>query len=91
MCLSTLGLNQSACRHYFIIMNTFDLGALVRHRRQTLALTQHALAEIAGVSVHSLSDLESGKGNPTLSALNQVADALGLELRLNVRTAAQVN
>ncbi len=58
---------------------------MVRSRRQHLGLTQRSLAEVAGVSVHALSNLESGKGNPSLALLNQVAEALGLELRLEVR------
>jgi hypothetical protein len=35
----------------------------------------------------ALSNIELGKGNPTLAALNRVADALGLDLRLGVRSA----
>ena len=67
-------------------MKITDIGTSIRTRRRTLKLDQQTLAEIAGVSVHSLSDLESGKGNPTLAVLNQLATALGLELRLEVRS-----
>lgn len=66
-------------------MNAATLGRLVRLRRQTLGLTQQALAEVAELSVHALSDLESGKANPTLAVMSRVADALGMELRLEVR------
>lgn len=66
-------------------MNSTEVGKAIRARRRTLNLDQKALAEIAGVSVHSLSDIESGKGNPTLDALNQLAAALGLEVILQVR------
>lgn len=67
-------------------MNNLDLGSMLRSRRQTLGIPQRALAEIAGISVHCLSDIESGKGNPTLAVVNQLALALGMELRLEVRT-----
>jgi transcriptional regulator with XRE-family HTH domain len=66
-------------------MKLHELGQRIRSRRLTLGLTQQALAEIAGLSVHGLSNIESGKGNPTLAVLNQLADALGLDLCLDVR------
>lgn len=66
-------------------MKPDELGQRIRSRRLTLGLTQQSLAEIAGLSVHGLSNLESGKGNPTLAVLNHLADALGLDLCLDVR------
>jgi transcriptional regulator with XRE-family HTH domain len=51
----------------------------------TLGLDQQSLAEIAGVSVHALSNIESGKGNPTLSVLNRLAAAVGMDVALLVR------
>ena len=65
-------------------MKPEELGNRIRSRRLTLGLKQRSLAEIAGLSVHGLSDIESGKGNPTLAVLNQLADALGLDLHLDV-------
>jgi transcriptional regulator with XRE-family HTH domain len=38
--------------------------------------------------VHTLSDLESGKGNPTLEVLSRVCGVLGLEIRLSPREIA---
>lgn len=66
-------------------MKPHELGQRIRSRRLTLGLKQQALAEIAGLSVHGLSNIESGKGNPTLAVLNQLADALGLDLCLELR------
>jgi transcriptional regulator with XRE-family HTH domain len=71
-------------------MKQYELGQRIRSRRLTLGLTQQALAEIAGLSVHGLSNIESGKGNPTLAVLNHLADALGLDLCLNVRRPGDV-
>lgn len=70
---------------FFTLMNQSELAQIIRARRRTLGLDQKALAEIAGMSVHSLSDIESGKGNPTLDALNQLGTALGLDLSFRVR------
>jgi len=37
------------------------------------------------VSVHTLSDIESGKGNPSVKVLAAVLDALGLELLIKIK------
>jgi hypothetical protein len=37
------------------------------------------------LGVHTLSDLESGKGNPTLEVLTRGCGVLGLEIRLTPR------
>lgn len=66
-------------------MNAAEVGSHIRARRLTLGLDQQSLAEIASVSVHALSDIESGKGNPTLSVLNRLAAAVGMDVVLRVR------
>ena len=71
-------------------MNTSKLGISIRERRKRLGLDQRSLAEISGVSVHALSDIESGKANPTLKVINALADSLGLELRLELRVKRAV-
>lgn len=69
-------------------MNPPSLPQVLRTRRTQLRLDQRNLAEIAGISPHSLSDIESGKGNPTLLTLTRLCDALGLEISLRVREPA---
>jgi DNA-binding XRE family transcriptional regulator len=44
--------------------------------------TQEELAVKAGVTQNTITRLESGTTNPTINTLNQVAQALGKELRL---------
>lgn len=58
----------------------------VKVRREGLNLTQEGLAELSGVGLRTLKQLESGKGNPTLLTIEKLADVLGLELRLQVKT-----
>lgn len=62
------------------------VGADVRRRRRDLALTQEALAELAGCSSRFVRALETGKGTVRLDKVTAVLDALGLELRLVRRT-----
>lgn len=66
-------------------MNTQALGQLVSDRRKRLGLDQRALAELAGVSVHALSNIESGSGNPTFKVIQAVSESLGLEVTLQLK------
>jgi len=58
----------------------------LKDRRESLQVTQDTLADISGVSLRALKQLESGKGNPTLETLGKLAEALGLELSLQLKT-----
>lgn len=55
-------------------------GARVRALRQECGLTLTALAAAAGIGKGSLSELESGRRNPTLDTLYAVAGPLGVPL-----------
>ncbi|UWX67217.1 helix-turn-helix domain-containing protein [Empedobacter stercoris] len=58
----------------------------IKERRKVLAISQETLADISGVGLRTLKQFESGKGNPTLETLQKLCDALGLELKLEVKT-----
>lgn len=66
-------------------LNTQEIGELIRDRRRILGIDQKTAAELSNVSVHTLSDIESGKGNPSVKVLAAVLDVLGLELRIQVK------
>lgn len=66
-------------------MNLREIGLLLRDRRKELDLDQKNLARLSGVSVHSLSDIEAGKGNPTLESLSKITDVMGLEICARVK------
>ena len=59
----------------------------LKNRREELQVTQETLADISGVGLRTLKQLESGKGNPTLETLTKLADALGMEVHLLIKTA----
>lgn len=54
-------------------------------RRKSLGISQAQLAKIAAVSSHTISDIESGKGNPTIESLIKVSDVLGMDVSIDVR------
>lgn len=55
----------------------FELGAKLMRRRRELHFSQQRLAEITGIAQAEISRIERGMGNPTISTLGRIADALG--------------
>ena len=66
-------------------MHFEELIKSLKERREALQVTQDTLAEISGVGLRTLKQFESGKGNPTLTTLQKIADVLGLEVSLNLK------
>ena len=61
------------------------IGKQIRAARQEAGLTQTQLAARAGITQTVLSRIESGKGNPTLGLLEDVAAALDAKLEMLLR------
>ena len=61
------------------------LAADVKARRAGLSLGQEELAELSGVSVRFIRNLEQGKATVRLDKVSAVLDVLGLELRTGLR------
>lgn len=70
-------------------MHINDLQMAIVKRRDHLGIDQRTLADLAGLSVRALSNIETGRGNPTLASINAVLEVLGLELELRVRRPNQ--
>lgn len=77
------------------------VGARLRQLRQARRLTQEQLAERSGLSYKFVGEVERGRGNPTLTTLASLSEALGVGLidllgletdrpRLSARQASQV-
>jgi y4mF family transcriptional regulator len=66
-------------------MHRTELVNALKERRETLKVTQEHLAELSGVGLRTLKEIESGKGNPTFDTLNKLVEVLGLELKLEVK------
>ena len=66
-------------------MNTEEIGKQIKQRRVFLKVDQKSLGEISGVAVHTISDIESGKGNPGVKVLSRIFDALGMELSVKIK------
>ena len=70
-------------------MSPEELIAILKQRRQLLALTQEQLAELSSVALRTVKEIERGQGNPTMVTLHKLAEVLGLELKLEVRQVRQ--
>ena len=57
----------------------------IKERREMLKITQENLADLSGVGLRTIKQLEAGKANPTYRILQEIADVLGLELALQVK------
>ena len=62
-----------------------DLIQQIKERRESLKITQESLADLSGVGLRTIKQLEGGKGKPTFNTLQEIADVLGLELALQVK------
>lgn len=65
-------------------MDAAELGPRLRAQRTASGRTIASVAADAGLSVPYIANLENGRGNPTLSALNRLAIALGLRLDVDL-------
>jgi len=70
-------------------MHSEKLIQTIKERREMLRVTQETLAELAGVGLRTLKQLESGKGNPTLETIQKLADVLGMEISLQIRNTRE--
>jgi transcriptional regulator with XRE-family HTH domain len=61
-----------------------ELGRVLRARRKAAGRTIASVAMDAGLSVPYIANLENGRGNPTMSALQQLAAALGTRLEIGL-------
>lgn len=69
-------------------MTLKDIGDLIKRRRELLDLRQEDLAELSKVANKTLHLIEQGSGNPSFETLKKVADVLGLELELKIKTVS---
>jgi transcriptional regulator with XRE-family HTH domain len=67
-------------------MNNQQIGKIIQERRDYLNLTQKDVAEMAGISFKSISEIELGIRNPSLNTLKSVLDVLGLDLSVQIKS-----
>lgn len=68
-----------------MVMNTEELGKIIRARRKVLNLTIGELSEYTGLSRTTISDIELGKTNPRLDIITEIFRFLNLEMKIEVK------
>jgi y4mF family transcriptional regulator len=67
------------------IVNTKEIGVIIKKRRQYLKVKQQELADLAGVGINTLVAIERGQGNPKLETLLAILDTLGLQVEIRLK------
>jgi transcriptional regulator with XRE-family HTH domain len=66
------------------IVDAREIGSQLRALRTAEGRTVASVATVAGLSVPYIANLENGRGNPTLTALSRLAEALGTRLDISL-------
>ncbi len=62
-----------------------NLREVIKARRKVLDISQQDLAEMSGISLPTVKDIERGLANPSLSTISKLHDVLGMEIVYRVR------
>ena len=66
-------------------MTVQKIGEQVKERRDLLHLQQKDLAELSGVSLRTIIQVENGFGNPSIGTLQKLAEVLGMEMQITIK------
>ena len=86
LAVSILFLIFAANSQLIVIMDTKEIGTIIKERRKHLGVNQQTLADLAGVGLNTLVAIERGEGNPQLNTLLTILDTLGLQMDINLKT-----
>ena len=62
-----------------------ELRDTIKYRREQTNLSQKDLAEMSGVSLATVKDIERGKCNPSLQTVEKILAVLGMEVVYQLR------
>ena len=58
---------------------------VMKLQRKALGITQQDLADMSEIAISTIKQIESGKGNPSLSTVEKIMDILGMEVKYEIR------
>ena len=58
----------------------------MKKRRSVLKISQQNLADLSGVGVRTIKEIETNQGNPTITTLSKILDVLGMEFELKIKS-----
>jgi len=66
-------------------MHYLNIYKEIKVRRSLLGITQQDLADISGVGLRTIKEIETNKGNPSVGTLSKILEVLGMELNLKIK------
>ena len=70
-------------------MHLSEVYGKIKERRSLLGITQQDLADISGVGLRTIKEIETNKGNPSVNTVSKILDALGMELDLRIKRTVE--
>jgi len=71
------------------VLTVTEIGELIRTERKRQKIIQQDLADLSGVSLHFLSNLENGKASVEFQKVLLIFRSLGIEMQLTTRQTAR--
>lgn len=72
------------------VQSVSQIGELIRKERKRQKILQQDLAELSGISLHFLSNLENGKPTVEFQKVMLVLRSLGITMKLSARSGKGV-
>ncbi len=66
-------------------MGIEEIGEQIKQRRDILHIQQKDLAELSGVSLRTIIQIESGLANPSINTLQKLAQVVGMQIQLVIK------
>ncbi|MCD4820405.1 MAG: helix-turn-helix domain-containing protein [Candidatus Cloacimonetes bacterium] len=67
-------------------MGIEKIGQIIKDRLKILGINQKDLSEITEVAFHTISNIETGKTNPTILIISKISDVLGLDIQISMKS-----
>lgn len=67
------------------IINTKEIGIIIKKRRQYLKVKQQELTDLADVGINTLAAIEHRQGKPKLETFLTILDTLGLQVEIRLK------
>ncbi|MCG1010912.1 helix-turn-helix transcriptional regulator [Salinicoccus sp. ID82-1] len=71
-------------RFFSEMSNRLDISVMIVYLRDEYNLSQHELAEKAGVAKSTIARIENGSVNTTVQMLDRIAKSVGKELKIEI-------
>ena len=66
-------------------MNLEEIGNFIKARRQRIGVRQEDLAQMSGVNIKTIQQIEMSTGNPSFETLSKLSEVLGLEIIVQIK------